>query len=137
MIIRRCLIHVYKWRAEWNACYMRGSKRRLYTIKICLCFFDKKKKVCDHLSLWSDLSHQHFYCISKGNKLFWCKRRSSLFYPRKWGWVISAHLWEFLFSSKTSKSWVTLFFFAPYKTGILVFLYSSNKIESTKFQWED
>lgn len=29
------------------------------------------------------------------------------------------------------------FLFAPYKTGIHMFLYSSNKIESTKFQWED
>lgn len=50
------------------------KKRRLYTIKICLCFLDERQ-VCDHLSLWSDLSYKHFRCMSKGNKLFQSKKK--------------------------------------------------------------
>lgn len=43
----------------------------------------------------------------------------------------------FCFAQRTSKIESHTFLYALYKTGSHIFLYPSNKIESTKFQWED
>lgn len=138
----KCNTQSKRW-AEWNACYTSGSNRRRHTRKICLCFSQEKHKFVILLSSWSDPSHQHSCCISKGNKLFWSRKKVSAVLSKKMrlgNFCILVRI--FCFAQKKKKTNIKIkshtFLYAFYKTGShIFFLYPSYKIQSTKFQWED